>query len=132
MICKLMLFFGESHILACDARCDLAWGIQQRPRVQLSADPDDYAFLADAAVTWPAPVDPGTYEGTDGKPVDLECRLNRWCARECERSARVPIEMGNLIQLTLPDFSEDVRNLAAPAIVSLSEQTEVNQTGESQ
>lgn len=33
-----------------------------------------------------APIDPGTYEGSDSKPQSPQERLNRWCARECERS----------------------------------------------
>src|ERR1700730_7993167 len=48
MIAKPILYFRHEMVLVCDARCDKAWGINGRPRVELSAtDEDDYAFLAD-------------------------------------------------------------------------------------
>ena len=48
------------------------------------------------------PVDPGTYEGEHGKPRTKEARLNKWCARECERS--VIVDPG--IPIELHDFSQ--------------------------
>ena len=105
---KAITYFGKPHILACDGQCDKAWGINGRPRVQLSNDPDDYEWLADDELG-EAPVNPGTFEGRDGKPVRPKQQLNKWCARECERSVLchpdTPIE--------LPDFSVRLRNILA-------------------
>lgn len=102
MISKVIMYFGRQAVLACDARCDKAWGINARPRVQLSDDPNDYAFRADHELGT-APVDPGTYEGGHAKPASPERRLNKWCARECERS----------ILESLPNFSAPRPNLAS-------------------
>jgi len=107
MLAGIILWFGQQMILACDARCHKAWGINRRPREQLSDNEDDFAFLADHELGI-APRDPGTYEGTDGKPTDKDCRLNRWCARECERSVKV--KPGEWIEL--PDFSKRLRNIS--------------------
>lgn len=85
MIAKVVYYFERPIVLVCDARCDKAWGVSQRPRVALDpSDPDDKAWLADDELGT-APVNPGTYEGIDGKPNGPDWRLNRWCARECER-----------------------------------------------
>jgi hypothetical protein len=100
MIEKEINWFGRKCILACDAQCQKAWGINRRPKRCLSDDPDDYAFLADAELGT-APVDPGTYEGEHAKPRSDGERLNKWCARECERSRIV--ERGETIRL--PDFA---------------------------
>jgi hypothetical protein len=107
MIAKQILYFGHKLILVCDARCDKAWGINHRPRVQLStSDEDDYAFLADGEVG-EAPADPGTAEGDHRKPRTPGERLNKWCCRECERSLKVkPGE-----DFELPDFTRRVYNL---------------------
>ncbi len=85
MIQKQIVAFGQDRILSCDANCSKAWGINSRQKVQLSEDPDDYAFLSDTELG-EAPVDPGTYEGGHAKPTLPENRLNKWCYRECERS----------------------------------------------
>ena len=106
---KAITYFGQPRILACDGQCNKAWGINGRPRVQLSDDPDDYEWLTDDELG-EAPVNPGTFEGRDGKPVRPKEQLNKWCARECERSVLchpdIPIE--------LPNFSERLRNIPAP------------------
>lgn len=85
MIAKAITYFGQPAILICDANCKKAFGINGRARIQIGKDEDDWAYAADGEVG-EAPVDPGTYEGCDGKPVRPEDRLNRWCCRECERS----------------------------------------------
>lgn len=95
---KTIKYFGKSMIIACDRKCNKAWGINNRPQIQLSDDPDDYAFLSDGDLL-EAPADPGIYEGGHGKPID-GC-FNKWCARECERS--VIVEIGEPV--VLPDFS---------------------------
>ena len=44
---KTIQWFGRAMVLACDGNCAKAWGISQRPKLELSADPDDVAYLAD-------------------------------------------------------------------------------------
>jgi hypothetical protein len=85
-IARRIIYFGQPGVVICDARCDKAWGINHRPQVQFSDDPDDTAFLSDAELG-EAPADPGTYEGGCAKPTEPSERLNKWCVRECERSA---------------------------------------------
>lgn len=80
MLQKEITFFGRKRVLACDGNCAKAWGLQNRPRVG-----DREIFLADPELK-KAPADPGTYEGDCAKPRKKEDLLNKWCARECERS----------------------------------------------
>jgi hypothetical protein len=84
MIAKGIRFFGASCVLICDGKCKKAWGINHRPRTMLSDDVDDHVYIADSQLG-DAPDDPGTYEGGDAKPLFKAARLNKWCARECER-----------------------------------------------
>lgn len=105
MIVKAILYFGRPAALACDARCDKAWGINQRPRVEYGEE-DDFSWWVDQALGT-APIDPGTYEGGDAKPREPSERLNKWCARECERS--IMVRQGELA--ALPDFSRPVYNM---------------------
>lgn len=79
-------YCGEPARVACDRMCSKAWGISNRPRIELSADPDDYAFLADHEVGT-APVNPGTYECDSAKPTTPDAFPTKWCVRECERCA---------------------------------------------
>jgi hypothetical protein len=102
---KTILFYGRGAVLVCDGRCDKAWGINNRPRLYFQEsgqlpralepeeepkDPDDYVFLGDS-VLGTAPGDPGTYECDQAKPsatpITDSSRMNKWCARECERAA---------------------------------------------
>ncbi len=78
-------YFGQKVTAACDGNCAKAWGVSQRPEIQLSGDPDDTVLLADGELGI-APTDPGTYEGGHGKPLDVSGFPNKWCVRECERS----------------------------------------------
>lgn len=80
-----LTYFGQPVVVRCDAKCHKAWGINGRPSVQLGADVDDYAWLADDELGT-APVDPGTYEGGHAKPLAPPAVHNKWCVRECERS----------------------------------------------
>lgn len=110
ILVKAIRFFDELVVLACDGRCEKAWGINSRPRVQLSDDnPDDYEFLADGELP-EAQRDPGTYEGECAKPKDYSdpTRQNKWCARECERHTMVQCGV-----LKLRDFSKRRRNINA-------------------
>ena len=103
-------YLGEAQTVACDGRCDKAWGVNLRPRVPLDPDDeDDYCFLADDELG-EAPVDPGTYEGGHGKLRARPARSgghNKWCARECERSERGP--RGEVPDLL--DFARRVYNM---------------------
>lgn len=102
MIQRQMTWFGRSATLACDGECHKAWGITQRPHIAFDpANPDDIAWLSDSEAG-AAPAEPGTYEGGDAKPRSPQERLNKWCARECERS-RIA-EAGEAIEL--PDYTK--------------------------
>jgi hypothetical protein len=107
---KQILFCGKTAIVCCDAKCNKAWGINNRPKVQLSKDEDDYAFLADGELG-EAPVDPGTYEGDHAKPQTDAERMNKWCVRECERCRMS--EMDHPTEtLETYDFSQRRYNIA--------------------
>lgn len=89
-----------------DGRCDKAWGINGRPKLYFQEedqaprplnqgeeprDADDYVYVRDSELgTAPGPGETvGLSEGGHCKPsaeplVDGE-RMNKWCARECER-----------------------------------------------
>jgi hypothetical protein len=99
---KLITYFGHKVILACDEKCDKAWGSRSRPKIQLDDnDINDYCFLADNELGI-APKNPGTYEGGDGKPTGDEEKMNKWCRRECERSS-----INDLLgEIEIKDFSK--------------------------
>lgn len=104
MLKKNIKFCGFSTILACDGKCEKAWGISNRPRNQLFNNEDDWEYLSDTELEI-APSNPETYEGGHGKPTDKQ--LNKWCARECERSQIKDTEK----EINLRDFSRRVWNL---------------------
>lgn len=108
---KVITFFGKPARVACDGNCAKAWGIRNRPRVQLSENEDDCAFLADSELGT-APEDPGTYEGGHAKPVGaaLPEDLNKWCVRQCERMAMSEYNEW-LAPITLVDFSKRLYNI---------------------
>jgi hypothetical protein len=81
---KLITYCGQTAKVACDGKCEKAWGLNNRSKEQLSDDEDDYAFLADGELGI-APIYPGTFEGSDGKPLSVNQFPNKWCVRECER-----------------------------------------------
>jgi len=62
-----IIFCRQKAILSCDAKCNIAWGINWHGQKNTTA-----------------PINPGTYEGGYAKPIDK--KHNKWCARECERS----------------------------------------------
>jgi hypothetical protein len=95
---------GSAAVLACDGNCTKAWGINGRAKVRLGSDEDDVAWLADDELG-NAPADPGTYEGGHGKP-DGPRAMNKWCARECERSDLA----GGLEKIKLPDWTRRILN----------------------
>lgn len=81
-------YFCKPITLACDLRCDKAWGHGIRPQLLLSTDEDDYAYFSDDELDV-APIDPGTYEGDHGKPTFIVDQHNKWCCRACERCRMV-------------------------------------------
>ena len=108
---KHITFCGQPAKVACDGNCDKAWGQNARPRIDLSSDVDDYAWLADGELGL-APSCPSTYVGGQTKPalVTGPGDLNKWCVNECERC--VMSSPGNINgPLALPDFSRRVYNL---------------------
>lgn len=129
---KIITYFGQRAKIACDEKCNKAWGINNRPRVypQISKDKifglnddvhppelyieggnlpdnfdlDDYVYCSDDELG-DAPVDPGTYEGGEAKPTNKSEIPNKWCVRECERC--VMSEVGQSHKpLQLTDFSK--------------------------
>ncbi len=104
MIAKSIIMHGHPIILICDGKCNKAWGVSNRPSVQLSDDENDFEYLSDGELGI-APVDPGTYEGGDCKPKDKQ--LNKWCARECERSTKIE----DCKEFKLSDFTKRHANM---------------------
>lgn len=90
MFVKGILYCGQQLALACDGKCHKAWGVNNRPKNQLSDDVDDYEYLSDLELE-DAPLNPGTYEGDCAKPLSNDEKLNKWCARECERAEMVEL-----------------------------------------
>ena len=84
---KIITYFGQKVKVACDEKCNKAWGINCRPFVQLNDDKDDILWLADNELG-EAPEDPGSYEAGHAKPTCKNEIPNKWCVRECERIQR--------------------------------------------
>lgn len=78
---KPVNYFGQPVAIVCDGLCGKAWGINNRPRRE---DDEDEGFVSDGELG-DAPSNPGTYEGGHAKPSS-PISMNKWCARECERS----------------------------------------------
>lgn len=91
-------------VVSCDGRCYKAWGINDRPKRQLSDNEDDYVFLGDEELGR-APFPSGTSEGGECKPCGTTLRnaslMNKWCARQCERSLvtspSAPVVLPNML-----------------------------------
>lgn len=117
MIVKRITYFDQPATVACDGNCSKAWGMNSRPKVLVQTpgyrgDPqDDYAYLADSELG-EAPVDPGTYEGGQAKPIDAKGPndINKWCVRECERNEMTHPGKSHEVP-ELPDFSVRVYNV---------------------
>ncbi len=80
---KIITYFDKQVKVACDEKCEKAWG-GTRPKEKLSDDDDDVVYLSDSELGI-APVDTGTYEGGQAKPVEKQNIPNKWCVRQCER-----------------------------------------------
>lgn len=103
---RTIIYMGLSRVLACDGRCEKAWGLNARPCAQLDhEDKDDFAWLADGELG-DAPEDPGSYEGDHAKPSPAQKLESKWCARQCERSTMV--EFGE--DIVLRDLSQRFYN----------------------
>ena len=101
---KTIIYFGNRCKLYCDGKCNKAWGLPSRPRVNI--DGKEY-WVADNEFEY-APDDPGTYEGADGKPMIRSGRdMNKWCARACERSLIIDVNE-KCLKSNLLDFSKRV------------------------
>lgn len=110
MIEKEIIYFGQKVKVTCDGKCEKAWGINSRPKVQLDENnQDDYAYLSDDELGV-APVDPGTYEGGQAKPLNDEDKMNKWCCRECERCCMSKLNESDK-PIVLEDFSKRVYNI---------------------
>ena len=101
-------FCGQQVDVACDRRCDKAWGRDIRPRKQLSENPDDYVCVSDSDLGR-APFPSNSTEGDQGKPSGTSHHgpLNKWCVRACERC--VMVDAGRTI--TLPDLARPLPNI---------------------
>jgi hypothetical protein len=95
-----IVYRGQKVTLACDGRCDKAFGINQRPTNPDNLD-DEIEYLADDEVGI-APKFSRALEGGQDKPQSHSAAHNKWCARQCERS--VLVDPGE--EITLPDFSK--------------------------
>jgi len=114
MIKKEIIYFGCECILFCDGKCEKAWGLNTRPRVQLS-DEDDFEWMSDGELG-EAPVEPCSYEGGHAKPVTDDEKLNKWCCRECERSEMIDkseVEDDTDFEALCRDFSVRRKNIDA-------------------
>jgi hypothetical protein len=113
VLVKTISWFGRDVSLACDGRCDKAFGINGRPKTYLGDDPDDYVYLGDDAIGM-APGPGETVIMTEGSslkpsagPLTDATKMNKWCARECERSTMA--EEGEAIRL--PDLQNPTPNM---------------------
>lgn len=107
MIIKKIIFFGQAAAVGCDEKCHKVWGMSNRPKKQLSDNPDDWEYLPDIHLPDAAPP-PETYEGGCGKPERDEDKLNKWCVRECERCTMTNPD-GEMVKII--DLSKPVRNI---------------------
>jgi hypothetical protein len=105
---KNITYCGMSAKVGCDDKCNKAWGIMLRPKVQLSDDDDDVVYLGDDELG-EAPKHPKTWEGGDAKPTCDSEKMNKWCVRQCERC--VMTEYGKPDEpLKIKDWSKNVYN----------------------
>lgn len=116
MLTKRITYFGQPAVIACDGRCDKAWGINGRPKKQLSKDEDDYVFKGDEELgTAPKPGKTRVLsEGGDCKPSDVPLidpeEMNKWCVRECERCYLSPPGKSKE-PIVLPDMKNPKPNI---------------------
>lgn len=104
MFTKQVQAYGEQVIIACDGKCNKAWGVNCRPSVDLDGKNEDNNYMVPDGDLGEAPKDPGTYEGGHGKPYNAQSGedMNKWCFRECERCEFYKVGE----ELKLKDFSK--------------------------
>lgn len=98
MLAKTITCLGRQAILICDKNCAQAWGLNSRPTFEVEGRK---FWIKDGEQI--SPNNPGTEEGGHVKPAGGQdhYKLNKWCARECERS--VIVHCGE--SFILPDWS---------------------------
>lgn len=106
---KTITYCGQPATVACDENCNKAWGINTRPRNQLSDNEDDWEWLTDQELG-DAPIDPGTQEGFHSKSINKKDIPNKWCVNQCERCVMSAYGKPNQ-QLELLDFSKRIKNI---------------------
>ncbi len=100
LIIKRITYFGKDTLLICDGDCHHAYGCNGgRFRGNDEGHTDEYM----SANFGKSPKDPGTYEGVERKGKPINRRMNKWCARECERSTIVDLNSGQ-VEVDLPRF----------------------------
>ena len=92
-----IIFCSRKAKIGCDRKCFKAWGTAERPR---KADGEEYRTDNELPL---APACPDTAEGRDIKPGNPDKFPNKWCIRQCERSAISEIGKHDM-PLELPDF----------------------------
>jgi hypothetical protein len=106
MITKVVAAYGRMLTLTCDNNCEKAFGIRERPYIQLDGNVDNIAWLSDDEVGI-APIDPGTDEGGHRKPTCEKEKLNKWCFRQCERCS----EFNQGEEVIVKSFDKRVYNI---------------------
>jgi hypothetical protein len=81
-------YSGKRCLAVCDRKCEKAWGNNGGRPAIVGDEEDDSIWLADGEVG-EAP-ESHTWEAGQGKPDHPE-RHNKWCVRECERSAVIDV-----------------------------------------
>lgn len=109
---SMITYFGQPAKVCCDGNCAKAWGISSRQVAYEDAE-GCLTYLGDDQLGT-APIDPGTYEGSDAKPTDVSQFPNKWCVRECERCAiSEPGEYAKPLEpKTFPNSDEGLPKLA--------------------
>lgn len=113
---KRIIYCGQKLLLCCDGNCNKAWGMNSRPQVAGREDEDEPWYLSDDELGI-APLHPGTWEGGHGKPNPADPEMNKWCARECERSTmtalgdpiKLPVHTGKgwaSVEVDLTDLTD--------------------------
>jgi len=98
---KVITFMQQPMRIACDERCNKAWGRNARPRVEVDGD---LQWMSDDELGT-APVHSGTTEGEDAKPINKAEFGNKWCVRQCERCACSRMGESHL-PVEFPDFTK--------------------------
>lgn len=106
MLTKKVQLHLNIVVLACDGRCDKAWGMNVRP--MRDEEQRLYATDDELGTAPPSPI----REGGDSRPSDTALSdadahlMNKWCARECERCRLLSLDADEkAVPEMLPDLS---------------------------